>query len=112
MTYAIDPLSRALAALADPTRRSIFDGLREAPQSVSELAAKYPVSRPAVSQHLKVLEQAKLVFATPRGSHRIYAVRREGLEGLRSYLDGVWDEALSAFATEISNQIKLRQDKI
>ena len=101
-------LSRIFAALADPTRRGIFDDLQAAPHTVTELAAKHPVSRPAVSQHLKTLETAKLVYATPKGSHRIYAVRPDGLEQLRRYLDGVWDEALAAYGAEISNLNKTR----
>ena len=102
MTYTDDTLSQTFAALADPTRRGIFDDLRRAPKTVTELARQHPVSRPAVSQHLKVLERADLVFATPQGSHRLYAVRREGLEQLRRYLNGVWDEALAAYAAEIT----------
>lgn len=108
MTYASDSLSRVFAALADPTRRRIFDDLQAAPKSVTELAATRPVSRPAVSQHLKVLERANLVSATPRGSHRIYAVRQDGLNDLKRYLDGVWDVALAAYAAEISNLNKSR----
>lgn len=107
MTYAkssTDSLSTIFAALADPTRRGIFDDLRDHPQSVSELAEVRPVSRPAVSQHLRVLEKAELVFAVPKGSHRIYAVRPEGLDALRSYLDQMWDQALAAYATAISRQ--------
>lgn len=106
MTY--DSLSTIFAALADPTRRAIFDDLRHRSASVTELAKDLPVSRPAVSQHLKVLENANLVSATPQGSHRIYAVRREGLTALRDYLDGVWDEALAAYAAEITARNKKR----
>ena len=106
MTYANRPdqLSPIFAALADPTRRQIFDDLRARPQSVTELANDRPVSRPAVSQHLKVLENAELVFATPKGSHRIYATRPEGLDALRTYLNQMWDQALAAYAAEISQQ--------
>jgi DNA-binding transcriptional ArsR family regulator len=108
MTYDQHRLSGIFAALADPTRRGIFDDLRTAPKSVTELAQSHPVSRPAVSQHLRVLESADLVFATPQGSRRIYAVRREGLEDLRHYLNGVWDEALTAYAGEIASLNKHR----
>ena len=106
MTY--DSLTPIFAALADPTRRSIFDDLTERPLSVSDLAATKPVSRPAVSQHLKVLESAGLVTASPKGSFRIYTVRQDGLDALRRYLDGVWDEGLAAYAAEISKRNKAR----
>ena len=103
-----DPLSPIFAVLADPTRRAIFDQLLDQPHSVSELAQTAPVSRPAVSQHLKVLETAGLVSVSPKGSHRIYAARQEGLADLRRYLDGMWDESLNAFAAEITKRNKLR----
>lgn len=93
-------------ALADPTRRHIFEGLRLEPKSVGELAARETVSRPAVSQHLKVLSDAGLVDVEPRGNRRLYSVRREGLEALRTYLDGFWSDALSAYGAEIVKQIK------
>jgi len=86
MTYEM-----ALVALADPTRRRIFEGLRASPRTVSEIAARQPVSRPAVSQHLKVLQEAELVTVERRGTRRIYSIRREGLSALRDYLDGFWD---------------------
>ncbi len=81
-----------LVALADPTRRHIFEALREHPRTVGELAKGQPVSRPAVSQHLKVLAAARLVSVEPRGNRRLYLVRREGLEALRHYLDGFWSD--------------------
>jgi DNA-binding transcriptional ArsR family regulator len=99
-----------LAALAHPTRRRIFEALRQEPQTVGELAKGQPVSRPAVSQHLKVLETAKLVRAEPQGTRRLYIVRREGLEELRDYLDRFWDDTLSAFGEEIARRAKLRGD--
>jgi len=105
-----DPLSTIFAALADPTRRAIFDDLTEAPRSVGALAATKPVSRPAVSQHLKVLERAGLVTVSQSGSHRIYAVRQDGLTALRTYLDRVWDEGLAAYAAEISRRNRSRQE--
>ncbi len=112
MTYANnamnDPLSAIFAALADPTRRAIFDHLMKKSHSVTDVANGSPVSRPAVSQHLKVLENVGLVSVSPKGSHRIYAARKEGLEDLRRYLDGMWDESLSAFAAEITKRNKLR----
>ncbi len=74
--------------------------------SVGELAKGQPVSRPAVSQHLKVLESAKLVTAEPRGNRRMYRIRREGLDELRRYLDGFWSDVLSAYSAEIARRVK------
>ncbi|MDD9933945.1 MAG: metalloregulator ArsR/SmtB family transcription factor [Myxococcales bacterium] len=74
-------------ALADPTRRGIFEALREKPMSVGEIAAGQPVSRPAVSQHLRVLAAADLVSVEPCGNRRMYLIKRDGLEALRTYLD-------------------------
>ena len=90
----------ALLALADPTRRAIFERLRREPQAVGRLAQALPVSRPAVSQHLKVLKDAGLVRDRKVGARRVYAVEREGLAELRRYLDGLWDDALAAFKAE------------
>jgi len=95
----------ALAALADPTRRQIFERLAERPRAVVELAQLMPVSRPAVSQHLKVLKEAELVNDQPVGNRRIYAVNPDGIEALRSYLDGFWKRSLAAFKTAAENQI-------
>ena len=95
-----------LTALADPTRRSIFESLRTAPRTVGELAADLPVSRPAVSQHLKVLRAAKLVGVEPRGNRNLYSLRRDGLQELRRYLDTFWSEALGAYKAEINRRIK------
>lgn len=95
-----------LCALADPTRRRIFEDLRAAPQPVSQIADGRPVSRPAVSQHLKVLEQAGLVRAEPRGAARIYSIRPQGLVPLRAYLEEYWGDVLGAFATEVQNQME------
>lgn len=91
---------QALLALADPTRRAVFERLRDGPQSVSALARGLPVSRPAVSQHLAALKRAGLVQDTPRGAARIYCVRAEGLFALRAWLDSFWDEALVRFKAE------------
>jgi DNA-binding transcriptional ArsR family regulator len=95
MTYA-----NALAVLADSTRRHVFERLRSGPRPVNAIAAGLPVSRPAVSQHLKVLKDAGLVAERSEGVRRIYSIRREGLEELRDWLDGFWDDALSAFKAE------------
>ena len=94
-----------LTALADPTRRGILESLRDAPRTVKELAAHRPVSRPAVSQHLKVLEQARLVRAEPRGNRRVYSVRRDGLNDLRGYLDSFWSDVLTAYGAEIERRL-------
>ena len=103
MTY-----EQTLAALADPTRRSIFESLLKQPKSVGELAKGQPVSRPAVSQHLKVLEIAKLVSVQPQGNRRLYSIKRDGLKELRQYLDRFWDDALSAYSEEIERRTKNR----
>ena len=99
MAYA-----EVLTALADPRRRAILEALRERPQTVGELAAKQPVSRPAVSQHLKVLQAAQLTTSRAEGTRRIYAVNRDGFEHLRAYLDGFWSDVLSAFGAEIERR--------
>ena len=95
MTYA-----KALYALADPTRRAIFERLKKGPSSVGELADELPVSRPAVSQHLKVLKGARLVTERREGVRRIYGVELQGVVALRRYLDQFWDSALDAFKNE------------
>ena len=89
-----------LDALGDPTRRQIFDALRQGPQSVGELAGGLPVSRPAVSQHLRVLKDAGLVIDRKDGTRRLYRVDPGGLAGIREYFDSLWDEALERFAAE------------
>jgi DNA-binding transcriptional ArsR family regulator len=91
----------ALAVLADPTRRSVFERLRAGPRPVNVLAAGLPVSRPAVSQHLKALKDAGLVEERSEGVCRIYSVRREALVELRVWLDSFWGDALEAFRLEV-----------
>jgi DNA-binding transcriptional ArsR family regulator len=86
-----------LDALGDPTRRSVFERLRGGARSVGEIAEGMDVSRPAVSQHLRVLKSARLVADRAEGTRRLYAVDAQGLEVLRSWLDGFWDETLAAF---------------
>ena len=93
MTYVA-----ALAALADPTRRTVFERLGSGPKPVAEIARGLTVSRPAVSQHLKVLKEAGLVSDTPSGTSRIYRLEPRGVEAMRHYLDRFWDVALAAFA--------------
>jgi DNA-binding transcriptional ArsR family regulator len=95
------PYDTALAALADPTRRRVFERLRSGPKAVSEIARGMPVSRPAVSQHLSVLKQAGLVHEQRQGVKRIYAIDPAGLGPLRRWLDELWDSALDAFAAAV-----------
>ncbi|MDA8585147.1 metalloregulator ArsR/SmtB family transcription factor [Rhodobacteraceae bacterium] len=97
MTYskAFDPV---FSALADPTRRAVFERLALAPTSVGALAETLPVSRPAVSQHLKVLSDAGLVSVRQDGTRRIYAIEAERLHDLRTWLDRMWGDALTAFS--------------
>jgi DNA-binding transcriptional ArsR family regulator len=93
--------SRAFAALADPTRREIFERLASEPSAVGELANELPVSRPAVSQHLKVLKEAGLVVDRAVGTRRVYEIDPNGLGELRAWLDRFWGEALEAFKAEV-----------
>src|SRR3954447_10205603 len=104
MTYQSD----GFTALADPTRRSIFERLAERPSAVGELADALPVSRPAVSQHLKVLKDAGLVVDHADGTRRIYRLDPDGVDALRAYLDTFWNHALTAFkrAVEQDNEEK------
>ena len=91
---------KAFAALADPSRRRVFEQLRGGPMAVGALAANLPVSRPAVSQHLKVLKQAGLVTDHAEGTRRVYCIDAHGLAALRIWIDQFWDEALAAFQAE------------
>jgi DNA-binding transcriptional ArsR family regulator len=87
----------ALSALGDPTRRAIFECLARGPKAVGELAGELPVSRPAVSQHLRVLKEAGLVTERRNGTRRFYRVDPDGVGALRDYFDEFWNEALAAF---------------
>jgi DNA-binding transcriptional ArsR family regulator len=89
---------RALEALGDPTRRAIFESLVAGPKPVRALADALPVSRPAVSQHLRVLKEFGLVTDRADGTRRVYSVRPEAVAAMRDYLDRMWDRALTAFA--------------
>src|SRR5690348_885404 len=93
----------AFAALADPTRREVFERLAEGPKAVGELAANLPVSRPAVSQHLKILKEAGLVSDQPDGARRVYQIDPQGLGQLRAWLDRYWDSALAAFQAAVES---------
>jgi DNA-binding transcriptional ArsR family regulator len=86
-----------LSLLGDPTRRAIFELLARRPSAVGELAERLPVSRPAVSQHLRVLKDGGLVVSQAVGTRRVYRLNPDGVAALRAWLDRVWDEALTAF---------------
>jgi DNA-binding transcriptional ArsR family regulator len=102
MTYRAD----ALTALGDPTRRAIFERLADHPRAVGELARELPVSRPAVSQHLKVLKDAGLVVDRRAGTRRIYQLDPGGVGALRAYFDQFWSRALAAYKTAVEQQEK------
>jgi DNA-binding transcriptional ArsR family regulator len=95
MANAVAP--EAINALGDPTRRAIFERLAAGPLAVGEIARDMPVSRPAVSQHLRVLKEARLVTDRPAGNRRLYEVDPEGVAALRDYFDSFWNQALLAF---------------
>ena len=90
-----------LGLLGDPTRRAIFELLARRSRSVGELAAELPVSRPAVSQHLRALKDAGLVVDRPEGTRRVYQLNPAGVAALRNYLDRVWSDALAAFQAAV-----------
>jgi DNA-binding transcriptional ArsR family regulator len=93
----VDANGQVIAALADPTRRAVFERLREGPRPVGELAAGLPVSRPAVSQHLRVLKDAGLVTERRHGTRRLYGIDPSGVAAIRDYFDQFWTDALAAF---------------
>jgi len=93
-------------ALGDPTRRAIFERLAERPRAVGELAGELPVSRPAVSQHLKVLKTAGLVIDRPLGTRRIYQLDPDGVAELRAYLDQFWSKSLAAYKEAVEQPTK------
>jgi DNA-binding transcriptional ArsR family regulator len=107
MTYG-----NALAALADPTRRKVFERLKKGPRAVSEIARGLPVSRPAVSQHLKALKEAGLVGDRPEGTRRVYFIDPHGLGELRRWLDQFWDDALAAFQAEVERGASVEKGKV
>lgn len=92
-TYGIE----ALGALGDPTRRAIFECLAQRPMAVGQLSSELPVTRPAVSQHLKVLKQAGLVTDQADGTRRIYRINQTGVRAIHHYLDQMWSQALAGF---------------
>ncbi len=97
------PLDVVLDALADPTRLAIVARLRHGPQSVGAIASELPVSRPAVSIHLRALAEAGLVTRHPVGRRNFYALRPQGIAELRTWLDGLWGDALTAFAAYVES---------
>jgi DNA-binding transcriptional ArsR family regulator len=98
-----------MSALGDPTRRAIFELLADGPRPVGEIARELPVTRPAVSQHLKVLKEAGLVIDRERGTRRLYQLNPDGVDALRAYFDRFWNRALAAFkqAAEQANEEEL-----
>ncbi|WP_304177113.1 helix-turn-helix transcriptional regulator [Phenylobacterium aquaticum] len=106
MSYA----NSAFSALADPTRRRVFERLALGPAAVVDLAQGLPVSRPAVSQHLKILKEAGLVSDRPEGTRRVYQIDPKGLGAMRAWLDQFWAVALDAYAAEVERQENLTQD--
>lgn len=104
-------INLALAALSDPTRRQIFERLAAGPSPVGVLADGLPVSRPAVSQHLKVLKEAGLVSDESQGTRRIYRIDPAGLGAIRQWLDRFWDEALIAFQAEVARDNQQGKDQ-
>jgi DNA-binding transcriptional ArsR family regulator len=98
--------AQAFDALGDGTRREIFERLAVRPQAVGELAAQLPVSRPAVSQHLRVLKGAGLVTDRPAGNRRIYQVDPAGISALRAYLDQFWNQSLASFKEAAEQRVK------
>ncbi len=108
-TYQSTRKPSAFDALGDPTRREIFERLSERPQAVGELAGQLPISRPAVSQHLRVLKGAGLVTDRPAGNRRIYQVDPAGVSELRAYLDQFWNRSLVAFKQAAERRYKETQ---
>ena len=102
MTY----VATALAALADPTRRAIFEQLGNGPRSVGAIARGLPISRPAVSQHLQVLKAAGLVFDRAEGTRRLYQIDPAGLGAIRAWLDRFWTMALESYAAEVDREME------
>jgi DNA-binding transcriptional ArsR family regulator len=100
----VETYGRALEALGDPTRRAIFEQLRRGPQAVGELAQGLPVSRPAVSQHLRVLREAGLVTERQAGTRRLYRLEPKGIAQLRKAFDGFWEDALAAFQRAVEEE--------
>lgn len=101
-----------IQALGDPTRRQLFDRIRQSPCSVTELISIVPISQPAVSQHLKILREAQLVRVEKRGQQRIYQLNPVGLAELRRYAESLWDDVLRAFGEEAERMVNDREEAI
>ena len=104
VTYA-----RVFDALAHPTRRMVLEQLRRGPSTVGGLAERLPISQPAVSQHLRVLQEAQLVEVRPEGTRRIYSIQQAGLAELRDYIDDLWNDALERFAEAAREQAERKE---
>jgi DNA-binding transcriptional ArsR family regulator len=102
---------KTFAALADPTRRKVFERLASGPQAVVDLARGMPVSRPAISQHLKVLKDARLITDRAEGTRRIYEIDPHGLGQVRAWLDQLWDQALLSFKAEVERVAAEKRSK-
>jgi DNA-binding transcriptional ArsR family regulator len=97
-------MTNGMDALGDPTRRAIFERLANGPKAVGEIASELPVSRPAVSQHLKVLKQAGLVIDRAHGTRRLYQLNPQGIQDLRTYFDQFWNQALASFKEAVAKE--------
>ena len=111
VTYATHAHVDAWTALGDRSRREIFERLAERPRSVTELARTLPISRPAVSQHLRVLKTAELVRSRSEGTRRIYEVNHEGLRALRAELDAFWSKSLARFKELAEQEVDKRTEQ-
>ena len=116
MTYSSAAI-KAFGALGDPTRRDIFERLARGPSAVGDLAQGLPITRPAVSQHLRVLKEAQLVTETPEGTRHIYRIDPRGIAAMREWLDAHWAKSLDAFKDfadaefETENKTKMENEK-
>lgn len=99
-------MTNGMDALGDPTRRAIFERLANGPKAVGEIADELPVSRPAVSQHLKVLKQAGLVVDRAQGTRRLYQLNPQGIQDLRAYFDQFWNQALASFKEAVEQEVQ------
>jgi DNA-binding transcriptional ArsR family regulator len=111
MAYGHAFAAQAFSALADPTRRRVLEKLAGGPRAVGEIAKGLPVSRPAVSQHLKVLKAAGLVSDRAEGARRVYAIDPQGLGAMRAWLDQFWESALDAFKAEVERDLERQQER-
>ena len=108
-TAAHDPLTATFAALADPTRRAILARLTRGEATVNDLASPFPISKQAVSQHLKVLRESRLVRAEPKGASNIYHIDPAGLSQMRAWLDRFWSSTLAAYKVAVEKSVEDQQ---